>query len=167
MHDIGKVRTPIEILGKPEKLTDAEFAIMRMHVVDGAEILRGHTRDARPGARRRVRASSAPRRNGLPSGHQPPALNLGTMLCSIADVHDAMRSQRAYQESFPTDRILAVLKRNDGMQFDQHLVRRFSAIDGDLPAREPGTARQRGIGRRDPHLRAGSLSAQGPRHCER
>ena len=40
MHDIGKVRTPIEILNKPAKLTDAEFAIMKRHVVDGAEILR-------------------------------------------------------------------------------------------------------------------------------
>ncbi len=40
MHDIGKVRTPTEILNKPGKLTDAEFVVMRMHVVDGAEILR-------------------------------------------------------------------------------------------------------------------------------
>ena len=50
-----------------------------------------------------------------------PTLNLGTMLCGIADVYDAMRSQRVYQEAFPTDRILAVLQRNDGSQFDQHL----------------------------------------------
>jgi hypothetical protein len=54
-------------------------------------------------------------------------------LCSIADVYDAMRSQRAYQQSFPTDRILAVLKRNDGVQFDQHLVRRFSQLMGIYP----------------------------------
>ena len=40
MHDIGKVRTPNEILNKPDKLTDDEFAIMRRHTVDGAEILR-------------------------------------------------------------------------------------------------------------------------------
>ena len=40
MHDIGKVRTPLEILNKPDKLTDAEFAIMKRHTVDGAEILR-------------------------------------------------------------------------------------------------------------------------------
>jgi len=40
MHDIGKVRTPIEILNKPDKLTDTEFTIMKQHVVDGAEILR-------------------------------------------------------------------------------------------------------------------------------
>ena len=56
------------------------------------------------------------------------------MLCSIADVYDAMRSQRHYQQAFPTDRILAVLKRNDGTQFDQHLVRRFVQLIGIYPA---------------------------------
>ena len=40
MHDIGKVRTPLEILNKPDKLTDAEFAIMKRHTIEGAEILR-------------------------------------------------------------------------------------------------------------------------------
>ncbi|MGC4083097.1 MAG: hypothetical protein QM736_13555 [Vicinamibacterales bacterium] len=55
------------------------------------------------------------------------------MLCSIADVYDAMRSQRAYQQSFPTDRILAVMQRNDGRQFDQHLVRRFAQLVGVYP----------------------------------
>ena len=55
------------------------------------------------------------------------------MLCGIADVYDAMRSQRAYQQAFPTDRILAVLKRNDGTQFDQHLVRRFVQLLGIYP----------------------------------
>ena len=40
MHDIGKVRTPSEILSKPDKLTDEEFSIMKRHVVDGAEMLR-------------------------------------------------------------------------------------------------------------------------------
>ena len=55
------------------------------------------------------------------------------MLCSIADVYDAMRSQRAYQQAFPTDRILAVLQRNDGTQFDQNLVRRFVQLLGIYP----------------------------------
>ena len=56
------------------------------------------------------------------------------MLCGIADVYDAMRSQRMYQQAFPTDRILAVLQRNDGTQFDQHLVRRFAQLLGIYPA---------------------------------
>ena len=40
MHDIGKVKTPLEILTKPAALTDDEFAIMKRHTIDGAEILR-------------------------------------------------------------------------------------------------------------------------------
>jgi hypothetical protein len=55
------------------------------------------------------------------------------MLCAIADVYDAMRSQRSYQKAFPTDRILAVLKRNEGSQLDQHLVRRFTQLLGIYP----------------------------------
>jgi hypothetical protein len=62
-----------------------------------------------------------------------PTLNVGTMLCSIADVYDAMRSQRRYQQAFPSDRILEVMKRNDGKQFDQHLVRRFVQLIGIFP----------------------------------
>jgi hypothetical protein len=56
------------------------------------------------------------------------------MLCGVADVYDAMRSQRHYQPAFPTDRILAVLKRNDGSLFDQNLVRRFAQLVGIYPA---------------------------------
>ncbi|HXG89773.1 MAG TPA: HD-GYP domain-containing protein [Vicinamibacterales bacterium] len=133
MHDIGKVRTPKEILNKPEKLTDDEFAIMRMHVVDGAEILR---RTPEMPALAPVVAFEHHLRldgTGYPIGVKRSALNLASMLCSIADVYDAMRSQRAYQQSFPTDRILAVLKRNDGLQFDQHLVRRFTQLMGIYP----------------------------------
>jgi HD-GYP domain-containing protein (c-di-GMP phosphodiesterase class II) len=72
--------------------------------------------------------------SGYPARVKRASLNIGTMLCSIADVYDAMRSQRLYQEAFPTDRILAVLKKNDGQQFDQHLVRRFVQLIGIYPA---------------------------------
>jgi putative nucleotidyltransferase with HDIG domain len=133
MHDIGKVRTPIDVLNKPDKLTDAEFDLVRLHVVDGAEILR-RTPEMPPLApvvafEHHLRLDGT----GYPTGAQRATLNLGTMLCSIADVYDAMRSQRAYQQSFPSERVLAVLKRNDGVQFDQHLVRRFSQLMGIYP----------------------------------
>jgi len=134
MHDIGKVRTPIDILNKAEKLTDAEFAIMKRHTVDGAEILR---MTPEVPALAPVVAFEHHLRidgSGYPDGVSRSSLNIGTMLCSIADVYDAMRSQRSYQQSFPTDRILAVLKRNDGTQFDQHLVRRFVQLIGIYPA---------------------------------
>jgi putative nucleotidyltransferase with HDIG domain len=134
MHDIGKVRTPTDVLNKPDKLTDAEFTIMKRHVVDGAEILR---RTAEIPAMAPVVAFEHHMRidgTGYPHGISRPSLNLGTMLCGISDVYDAMRSQRVYQQAFPTDRILAVLQRNDGTQFDQHLVRRFVQLIGIYPA---------------------------------
>ncbi len=134
MHDIGKVRTPIEILNKPDKLTTDEFTIMKRHVVDGAEILR-MTPDVPALARSSPSSiTCGPTDPDTPGGVSRPALNVGTMLCSIADVYDAMRSQRGYQQSFPTERILEVLKRNDGQQFDQNLVRRFVQLIGIYPA---------------------------------
>jgi putative nucleotidyltransferase with HDIG domain len=133
MHDIGKVRTPKEILNKPDKLTDPEFEIMRRHTVDGAEILR---RTPEMPILAPVVAFEHHLRidgTGYPFGAKRSGLNIGTMLCGIADVYDAMRSQRAYQQAHPTDRILAVLKRNDGTQFDQNLVRRFVQLLGIYP----------------------------------
>ena len=66
MHDIGKVRAPLDILNKASQLDDDEFSIMKPHVIDGPEILW-------------------------------QTLNLGTKLCSVAEVYDAMHSQHAYQ----------------------------------------------------------------------
>lgn len=133
MHDIGKVRTPTDVLNKPDRLTAQEFAIMRMHVVDGAEILR---RTPEMPAIAPVVAFEHHLRidgTGYPVGVERPALNLATQLCGIADVYDAMRSKRAYQQAFPSDRILEVLERNDGHQFDQNLVRRFTQLLGIYP----------------------------------
>src|SRR6476661_4364589 len=133
MHDIGKVRTPKEILNKPDKLTDDEFTIMRRHTVDGAEILR--RTPEMPILAPVVAFEHHLRQDGTgyPASAKRDGLNLGTMLCGISDVYDAMRSQRAYQQAHPTDRILAVLQRNDGTQFDQNLVRRFVQLLGVYP----------------------------------
>jgi putative nucleotidyltransferase with HDIG domain len=133
MHDIGKVRTPLEVLNKPDKLTDSEFAVMKRHTVDGAEILRS-TPDIPTLApvvafEHHLRLDGT----GYPGHVSRPSLNLCTMLCSISDVYDAMRSQRNYQQAFPSDRIVEVLRRNDGTQFDQHLVRRFTQLIGIYP----------------------------------
>jgi len=133
MHDIGKVQTPNEILNKPGKLTDEEYTILKRHTVDGAEILRQTpempTLAPIVAFEHHLRADGT----GYPSAVRPQ-LNLGTTLAGIADVYDAMRSQRVYQPAFPTDRILAVLQRNDGTQFDQNLVRRFVQLVGIYPA---------------------------------
>jgi putative nucleotidyltransferase with HDIG domain len=133
MHDIGKVRTPKAILNKPGILTAEEFVIMRRHVVDGAEILR---RTPEMPILAPVVAFEHHLRldgSGYPFTVKRDAMNLGSMLCAISDVYDAMRSQRTYQQAFPTDRILAVLKKNEGSQLDRHLVRRFTQLLGIYP----------------------------------
>ncbi len=133
MHDIGKVRTPTEILQKPDVLSAAEFDIMKRHSIDGAAMLR-QTPDM-PSLAPVVAFEHHLRLDGTgyPAGVSRRSLNLCTMFCSIADVYDAMRSRRHYQQSFPTERILEVLKFNDGLQFDQHLVRRFVQLVGIYP----------------------------------
>ena len=133
MHDIGKIKTPAEILTSRDKLTDAEFAIIKRHPADGAEILRRQP-ELPPLAA--VVAFEHHLRNdgtGYPMGAARGGLNLATQLCGIADVYDAMRSKRTYQQAFPTDRIQAVLQQNDGGRFDEHLVRRFSQLLGIYP----------------------------------
>jgi len=133
MHDIGKVKTPTEILNKPGKLTDQEYDILKLHTVDGAQILRKTpeitTLAPIVAFEHHLRADGT----GYPNA-QRPQLNLATSLCGVADVYDAMRAQRVYQAAHPTDRILAVLQKNDGTQFDKNLVRRFVQLVGIYPA---------------------------------
>jgi len=109
------------------------MTVMRLHVVDGAEILR--RTPEMPAVAPIIAFEHHLRldRTGYPFGVSRNGLNVGTMLCSIADVYDAMRSQRAYQQAFPSDRILEVMKSNDGHQFDQNLVRRFTQLLGIYP----------------------------------
>ena len=101
MHDIGKVRTPKEILNKPGKLTDEEFVIMRRHTVDGAEILR---RTPEMPALAPVVAFEHHLRadgTGYPGGVVRTQLNLATMLCGIADVvHQRGEAEFPEQRSF-------------------------------------------------------------------
>jgi HD-GYP domain-containing protein (c-di-GMP phosphodiesterase class II) len=133
MHDIGKIRTPPEILTKPGKLTDDEFVIMKRHPVDGGDILRRQIEMPPLAAIVAFEHHLRVDGTGYPEGVRRPTLNIATQLCAIADVYDAMRSQRAYQQAFPTDRILGVLAQNDGTRFDQRLVRRFSQLMGIYP----------------------------------
>src|SRR3989442_9095433 len=95
MHDIGKVHTPLEVLNKPGKLLRDEFDVMKRHVVDGAHILR---RTPEMPALAPIVAFEHHLKQDL-TGHPENIgrrkLNLSTMILSIADVFDALRSNRA------------------------------------------------------------------------
>src|SRR5207244_11631316 len=104
MHDIGKVNTPLEVLNKPDRLTAEEFRIMQQHVVDGAHILR---RTPEMPALAPVVAFEHHLRqdlSGYPEKIGRRSLNLCTMIVSIADVFDALRSNRPYRQGLATDR---------------------------------------------------------------
>jgi hypothetical protein len=64
---------------------------------------------------------------------QRTPINLGTVLCSIADAYDAMRSTRVYHPATPAARIMEIMANNTGQQFDRHLVRRFIHLMGVYP----------------------------------
>ena len=133
MHDIGKVHTPLEILNKPDRLTGEEFAIMKRHVVDGAHILR-RTPDV-PALAPVVAFEHHLRQDlsGYPENVGHRALNLCTQIVSIADVYDALRSNRVYRQGLPSDRIKAIMTQKDSPAFNTRLLRRFINLIGMYP----------------------------------
>jgi putative nucleotidyltransferase with HDIG domain len=133
LHDIGKVRTPLEVLNKPGALTPEERTVIRRHPVDGATILRGSADIPRLAAVVAFEHHLRIDGEGYPSGVQRAPLNLGTQLCAIADAYDAMRSTRVYQPATPAARIMEIMANNTGQQFDRHLVRRFIHLMGVYP----------------------------------
>ena len=133
MHDIGKVNTPLEVLNKPDKLTGEEFDIMKQHVVDGAHILR---RTPEMPALAPVVAFEHHLRqdlSGYPENIGHRELNLCTQIVSIADVYDALRSNRIYRQGLPSDRIRAIMTQKDSPAFNSKLLRRFINLMGMFP----------------------------------
>ena len=133
MHDIGKVRTPHEILNKADRLTDEETTVMRRHVVDGAQILR-RTPDMPPLApivafEHHLKQDMS----GYPERIGARKLNLCTMLVSIADVFDALRTKRVYRDALPAVRVRKMLAEQSGTSFEPTLLRRFISLVGMFP----------------------------------
>jgi putative nucleotidyltransferase with HDIG domain len=133
MHDIGKVNTPLEVLNKPGKLTNEEFKVMKQHVVDGAHILR---RTPEMPALAPIVAFEHHLKqdlSGYPENIGHRQLNLCTMIVSIADVFDALRSNRPYREGLATTRIKSIMGEKDNPAFNQVLLRRFVNMMGMFP----------------------------------
>jgi putative nucleotidyltransferase with HDIG domain len=133
MHDIGKVNTPLEVLNKPDKLTRDEFDIMKQHVVDGAHILR---RTPEMPALAPIVAFEHHLKqdlSGYPENIGSRTLNLCTMVVSIADVFDALRSNRPYRQGLATSRIRAIMGEQGNPAFNQALLKRFVNLMGLFP----------------------------------
>ena len=133
MHDIGKVNTPLEVLNKPGKLDAEEFKVMRQHVVDGAHILR---RTPEMPALAPIVAFEHHLKqdlSGYPENIGHRKLNLCTMIVSIADVFDALRSNRPYREGLATSRIRSIMGEQGNPAFNSVLLRRFVNMMGLFP----------------------------------
>jgi len=133
MHDIGKVNTPLEVLNKPGKLSTEEFDIMKRHVVDGAHILR---RTPEMPALAPIVAFEHHLKqdlSGYPEKIGSRKLNLCTMIVSIADVFDALRSNRPYREGMATVRIRSIMGEQGNPAFNQVLLKRFVNLMGLFP----------------------------------
>jgi putative nucleotidyltransferase with HDIG domain len=133
MHDIGKSQTPLEILNKPGKLGHDEVPIIKRHVVDGAELL-WQLPDMPPLAaivafEHHLRQD----RTGYPEAARPRRLNLCTMIVSLADVFDALRTHRPYRQALATDRVRAMLAEQNGTAFHPTLLKRFITVVGLFP----------------------------------
>ena len=133
MHDIGKVNTPLEVLNKADKLSKDEFDIMKRHVVDGAHILR---RTPEMPALAPIVAFEHHLKqdlSGYPENIGSRRLNLCTMIVSIADVFDALRSNRPYRQGLATARIRSIMGEQGNPAFNQTLLKRFVNLMGLFP----------------------------------
>src|SRR2546428_13481 len=133
MPEIGKGHTPLDVLNKPDKLSKDEFEIMKRHVVDGAHILR---RTPEMPARAPIVAFEHHLKqdlSGYPENIGSRKLNLCTMIVSIADVFDALRSNRPYRQGLATARIRAIMGEQGNPAFNQPLLKQFVNMMGLFP----------------------------------
>lgn len=125
LHDIGKIRIPIDILTKPGRLTDDELRVMRAHPVDGARLL------VQSDAQLELAAVVAYEHHimldggGYPHTHFKRECTLGSRLVHVCDVFDALRTNRPYREAWSSERTLAYLKERAGAEFDPGIVQAF------------------------------------------
>lgn len=127
VHDIGKLGIPDHILSKPGKLTIEEFRRMQSHVTIGTEIL---SPIPFPFPVVDVVRTHHERWDGLgyPQGLRGEEIPIGGRIMSIADVFDALTSDRPYRRALPADEALAELKRGAGKQFDPQLIALFEQV---------------------------------------
>lgn len=133
LHDIGKMKVPLEILNKPGKLTDEEFIIMKNHAQLGIDTLAGLpglTKDALD-----VVAMHHERYDGTgyPEGLKGDEISLVGQMSSIIDVYDALTSVRCYKDAWEPSFTLKKLLEWSGSQFNKSMVSNYIRCLGIYP----------------------------------
>lgn len=129
MHDIGKIGTPDAVLKKPGKLNAEEWAIMQQHAVIGAEIIGEHD-DPLLTMARRIALTHHEKWDGAgyPYGLVGEDIPLEGRIVAIADVFDALTSQRPYKPAWTIEATMELLESEAGKHFDPKLVAEFKQI---------------------------------------
>jgi len=134
LHDVGKALVPPAILNKPGKLTDAEFAVMKGHVVHSAELLK------RTASISEIAFSAAAQHHerfdgsGYPHGLKGDAISLYGQMMAIVDVYDAITSLRVYRTGMPPTEALRKMFEWSKFHFNPRLVQAFIKGIGIYPA---------------------------------
>jgi putative two-component system response regulator len=140
LHDIGKVAIPDHILRKPGKLTDDEFAVMRTHTTLGkaqldlalekypdAEFLR-FARDIVACHHERYDGT------GYPAGLAGQEIPLCARIVAVADVYDALTSDRVYRAALPHDEAKRMIIKSSGSHFDPDVIDAFIELADQFAA---------------------------------
>jgi HD-GYP domain-containing protein (c-di-GMP phosphodiesterase class II) len=148
LHDVGKIAVPNEIINKPGKLDDDEWAIMKRHTIEGQRMLENVGGVlARVGVI--VRASHEDYDGtGYPDGLVGEAIPIEARICSACDAFSAMTTDRSYRAAMPLADACAELRRCSGTQFDPRVVARLvEVLEADAVARvETAAPRTVGVG---------------------
>lgn len=126
MHDVGKVGIPDAILNKPGALTKEEFEIMKTHSNLGYEMLKHSNKQVLNAAA--IIAQQHHERfdgTGYPQGLQGEEIHLYGRITALADVFDALCSDRVYKKAWELDRVLELLRSERGRHFDPSIVDLF------------------------------------------
>lgn len=123
MHDVGKIAVPEAILDKPGKLTAEEWEIMQQHTTAGFNLLKTSNGDLTNLAA--IIANEHHERwdgNGYPQQKSGADIHIFARITAIADVFDALLSQRCYKDAWPIERVVAWFEAEQGLQFDPELT---------------------------------------------
>ena len=128
VHDIGKIGVPEAVLGKPGRLDEREYGLIKMHPEIGHNILKDIPllEDVLPGV---LSHHERPDGKGYPHGLVGEAIPLFGRIIALADTFDAMSSNRSYRSALSRTEVLAELQRSAGSQLDPKLVPLLLALD--------------------------------------
>lgn len=139
LHDVGKIAVPDQVLNKPGKLSDEEFAIMRSHTVQGEALLaqipllqaHASSRFAMDIARHHHERWDG---SGYPDGLRGDAISLPAQIVGLADVYDALRSPRVYKPAFGRAESLRMIRQGDCGAFNPALLDVFLSAEPSIAA---------------------------------